>query len=276
MFRSPAIRTRLVFPVCVLASLLVVIGITGLHGMSGSNERLKAVYENQTLPLIELGSALDSMHRIRVHVLAAAVYAENRDMVEEQLRHIPELDATIGTARSAILALSLTPEEKATVMRIDDGWNAYVAVRNRVIETIRGGDRDQASAIMKVTGAGEKYNDAVRSLRKLMELKAAATGMQFGLALLEYDAVRRATVAVVVAGLLAGFAVAAWIIRSITRPLRAAVAVAERIAGGNLGGAVPPAGRDEIGQLLGALASMQAAPSPRCPTLPRPSASRRT
>ncbi|NMF88868.1 methyl-accepting chemotaxis protein [Aromatoleum petrolei] len=259
MFRSPAIRTRLIFLVCVLASLLVVIGITGLHGMSGSNDRLKAVYENQTLPLIELGSALDSMHRIRVHVLAAAVNAGNRDMVEEQLRHIPELDATIGAARSAILALPLTPEEKATVMRIDDGWNAYVAVRNQVIETIRGGDRDQASAIMKATGAGEKYNDAVRSLRKLMELKAAATGMQFGQASLEYDEVRQATVSVIVVGLLAALAVAAWIIRSITQPLRAAVAVAERIAGGNLGGAVPAAGRDEIGQLLGALASMQAA-----------------
>lgn len=259
MFRSPAIRTRLVLLVCMLATLLAVTGITGLHGMSGSNERLKAVYENQTLPLVELGSALDSMHRIRVHVLAAALFADKREVVEEQLRHIPELDAAIGTARSAVLALPLTAEEKATVMRIDDGWNGYVAVRNQVMEAIRSGDRDRASAIMQATGAGEKYNEAVRSLRRLMDLKAAATGMQFGQAALAYDELRRATVAVIVAGLLAGMVVAAWIIRSITRPLREAVAVAERIAAGNLRGALPAAGRDEIGQLLGAVASMQSA-----------------
>ncbi|NMF97214.2 methyl-accepting chemotaxis protein [Aromatoleum toluolicum] len=259
MFRSLTIRARLILLVGVLAALLVTVGITGLHGMSGSNARLKSVYEDQTLPLVELGSALDSMHRIRVHVLAAAISAGNHDLVEDQLRHIPELDATIGAARGAVMALPLSAEEKATVMRIDDGWNAYVTVRHQVIEAIRGGDRDRASAIMKATGAGEKYNDAVRNLRRLMELKASATGMQFGEARLEYDSVREATVGTIVAGLLAGIAVAMWIIRSITRPLREAVAVAERIAGGNLTGAVHAAGRDEIGNLLGSLATMQAA-----------------
>jgi len=57
--------------------------------------------------------------------------------------------------------------------------------------------------------------------------------------------------------LVVGVATVVWLIRSITRPLDAAVSVAQTVAGGDLSSEVQVHGTDEIGALLGALRQMQ-------------------
>ncbi|HEX6703503.1 MAG TPA: methyl-accepting chemotaxis protein [Albitalea sp.] len=60
------------------------------------------------------------------------------------------------------------------------------------------------------------------------------------------------------AGCAAVAALLGWLLnRSIVRPLAQAQAIADRIAAGNLGVDLPPAGRDEVGRLMGSLAHMQ-------------------
>ncbi len=58
--------------------------------------------------------------------------------------------------------------------------------------------------------------------------------------------------------LILGAVVAVTITNSITRPLRAACRVAEGIAGGDLSAVMVVSGKDEVGQLVGALSGMQA------------------
>ncbi|WP_332673366.1 methyl-accepting chemotaxis protein [Aromatoleum sp.] len=257
MFKNSKISTRLAVLIGALVTLLVVTGLAGLQGMAGSNARLKSVYDNRVVPLVLLGSALDDMHTIRVLVLGAANAAENAAEVDKRLGEIPRLDTALGEKRSALLALPMSAEEKGMIARIDDGWGSYVAARADVIEAVRGGDRDKASEIMKASGAGEKYNDAVRAVRGLMDMQAQAGAQQFEGATAEFASTRAVTVGMIVAGVLFGVAIATWVIRSITRPLQQAVGIADRIAQGNLDGAIPPGGRDEIGQLLASLRTMR-------------------
>jgi len=68
---------------------------------------------------------------------------------------------------------------------------------------------------------------------------------------------RWAQLAVVALGLVAGLLVARGVARGLTRPVRQAVAIAARVAEGNLGQPVPPGGEHEIGQLLRSLGDMQ-------------------
>jgi methyl-accepting chemotaxis protein len=60
------------------------------------------------------------------------------------------------------------------------------------------------------------------------------------------------------AALAAGTLFAACLARSIVLPLRQAVAVARRVAGGDLTSRIEAGTRDEVGELLGALATMNA------------------
>jgi len=64
------------------------------------------------------------------------------------------------------------------------------------------------------------------------------------------------TLAITAAGLLLSGAIAWGVTRSITRPLRDAVALARRVAEGDLSGAVVASTRDEAGQLMLALKDM--------------------
>ncbi len=54
-----------------------------------------------------------------------------------------------------------------------------------------------------------------------------------------------------------GASVAGWMARSVTRPLRAAMTITQRIAKGDLSTRIQPESRDEVGQLMGSLQQMQ-------------------
>jgi methyl-accepting chemotaxis protein-1 (serine sensor receptor) len=49
------ISTRLIWLIGVLAALLVAIGGLGLFGIGKSNDALKSVYEDRTVPAAQLG-----------------------------------------------------------------------------------------------------------------------------------------------------------------------------------------------------------------------------
>ncbi|MFL9878877.1 methyl-accepting chemotaxis protein [Herbaspirillum rhizosphaerae] len=59
-----------------------------------------------------------------------------------------------------------------------------------------------------------------------------------------------------VIGVLAAMILAYWLNRNITRPLAAAVRIAQTVAAGDLTSSIPPSGKDETGQLLRALKDM--------------------
>ncbi len=70
---------------------------------------------------------------------------------------------------------------------------------------------------------------------------------------------RSTMIALGAGSILAAIVLAAWIGRSITRPLEQAAAIVRKVAAGDLTGAAGVHGRDETGQLLQALAEMNAA-----------------
>ena len=54
MFKNLTIKARLVGVLGFLALLLVVLGVLGLSGMSRTNDGLRTVYEDRTVPMKDL------------------------------------------------------------------------------------------------------------------------------------------------------------------------------------------------------------------------------
>ena len=100
----------------------------------------------------------------------------------------------------------------------------------------------------------KKIDDIVAYIGKesarLMEQMAAESRIAHARATLAMGA----TVAVT---LVVGCVTVFWLIKSITVPLQAAVGVAQTVAGGDLRSEVRVGGKDEIGELMGALKTMQ-------------------
>jgi len=55
MFKNLSIKARLIFILAFLSALLLMVGIIGLSGMSKTEAGLKTVYEDRTVPLMDLG-----------------------------------------------------------------------------------------------------------------------------------------------------------------------------------------------------------------------------
>ena len=111
MFKNLSIKFRLIFIISVLSAGLLGIGSLGLVGMAKSNEGLRSVYEDRTLPLESLGRielrSLDSRLTAAVFLAAPSEEAMNNNILKIE-HNIQEIDGLW----SSITAASFTPQEK--------------------------------------------------------------------------------------------------------------------------------------------------------------------
>jgi methyl-accepting chemotaxis protein len=149
-----------------------------------------------------------------------------------------------------------TTEEMAVVVELNSAFKNYSDARLHWFELLSSGKSEEAVAfraqVLTPNGA-----ETVAALGKLIELqgKLVADGEAAAMAQLHLSKVVLHAAGVAA---LALAALLAWALsRSITRPLSDAVEAVQTVARGDLTREIRTDGRDEVGQLLAALAAMQ-------------------
>ena len=181
----------------------------------------------------------------------------------------PEVDAyfkpLIAQTTERINALQKTLEEEITsdkgkslLKEISDRRAEYIAVRKTYFDTLKGGDAAAAAQQLDsaLLPAANRYTDAMVSLqafeRELVEASVAASDQTIKRQ--EWLVMALAALAVLLAS------VVAWrITLSVTVPLAEAVNIASAVAAGDLNSHVQTTRKDELGDLLNALAAMKTA-----------------
>ena len=64
MFNKLSVGARLGLLVALLCAIMLAIGLAGLRGMGFSNDKLKTVYEDRTVTLVQLGKVLEAGFRM--------------------------------------------------------------------------------------------------------------------------------------------------------------------------------------------------------------------
>ena len=170
----------------------------------------------------------------------------------------PELKASVD-ATTVILKqvdpLLTTDEEKDTLKKVMALRKTYQDSKNVVMNARKAGDAAGAEQayLTQFAPAAKAYGDSVQGLLQIQRkaIDATATAIE--------AAHERSTQMVVMLSLLAiGLgSLGAWLItRSITAPLSAAVGVAETVAAGDLGTQFAGYPKDEVGDLMRALQTM--------------------
>jgi len=163
----------------------------------------------------------------------------------------------LDKALDAAAKLELTAQDARELDTIRVGFKGYAAGFQDVLGQIARGDVKTTQEANAVIG---KYKDAVHGMEKAVDAvneraieRAGGVG-----ALLQgaRDRVATLQIALTVAGILLA-SLGCWVLtRSITRPIREAVRVAETVAAGDLTSKIEATTRDETGQLLAALKRM--------------------
>ena len=237
----------------LLAAVLV--GATGLRNVT----QLATAFDNS----INMGLALqksqeaDMMHdAIRGDVLMALLSAQTKDTggLAEAQKDLVEHSQTFTKAIASMQALPLSDEAKLVVSKVGPALNGYVESAAQV-QKLAATDAALAQA------AVPNFQKAFKVLEDAMELQSKA--IEKDVEAYSIEAVNQVNTAKFQVGVGLGLAgillilASLWLSRKMSIPMAHAVAVADKLAAGDLSSQVTPGGNEETTHLLNSLARMQ-------------------
>ena len=237
--------------------LLAVIAMTGINGIGSSFQTIESIYNNNLMPMKDLGEMQYLAMRNRVLVMDMIMNPDPEQIkkrVEEQTENSKKIDQNW----KQYLGTELAPEEKALIPEIEAAMEAYrkeglLATR----EASMSGDQEMAMIIYKtkITVLAPKFFDALNRLMAL-QIQLAKTGYEA--AGKTNSKVNTLSITLTLVSLLIGGFMALTITRSIARPVKDAVRFANAVAAGDLTASMRHQSKDEVGELLNSMREMQA------------------
>ncbi|RYF01955.1 MAG: HAMP domain-containing protein [Oxalobacteraceae bacterium] len=238
--------------VLALAVLLATVGMLRLHEVANTTENM-----------------VGAVHKMRLADRWLAAIQANRGYGEARLRgadaadikamatRMKDISAGVSGIQQELDKLVVLPAGRAMLATIAEKRKAYVAARDKLFGAQDSGSADPAALKRmldsEVTPAVNAYEEALQALSGRQSDMAAQARDAVGQA---YAAGVKVLAAFTVVALALGAALAFMLTRSITRPLRQAVTVANAVAKGDLSSRIEVQSSDETGELMSALKSM--------------------
>jgi len=264
-FKNTSIKIRLWLIMCFMAMGLLIEGGIGLSGIGMANKALDTAYKDSLEPTRMISRIMQLMGDNRAQIMLwlqhnagghtpemhgddplmthAAIIVRNRD----------EITSIVAEYRKR----SLTAEEQELTDKYATARALYVNEGLMpAVEALRAADYQKANRILlqKINPHYEAANvHAAALLQKILETAKVSYDLAEG----RYVLIRNIVIGSILLGLLLCVIAATLLINSIMRPLNKAVGHFKEIAKGNLNENITTSGKDEIGQVLGELSSMQ-------------------
>ena len=251
------IGARLGIGFAIVLALLLALAVTALTRMQYAgdmtNRLVHTSIKNQRNvaewgKLIEVNSAM----------IETAFVSSDPAMVTAIAERMKAVSAHSNELQAEIEASVRNEEVKAQLTRVKEVRAGYLAARSALFKAKLDGD-DALAAKIHAEQMVPRSAAFLGAMNKLASLQIAAAD---GVATTILDAYANTRIILITLGLAAlalGIACAVLITRSITVPIRAAVAVAEKVAAGDLTSRIAVDSRDETGQLMRALGAMNTA-----------------
>ena len=257
MFKNFRIGTRLIVSFIAVAAISLVVGVVGLNNSGQINDLATQLYERELLGLSYIKEAnlnLVFIGRARSNYLLATSDEErNRAQAEVKLG-LANVRENLAKARPLF-----NSEASATNFRqIDELLSSYTTQLDKAMaiahdRALREADPELDSQLVSVRRYGDQVGTLMTELSKRKEQNASdANDLTDQL----YEHSRIVLIGIIAIGVAFGVLLGFLMSRSITRPLRDAVGVADRLAAGDLTQRIQAEGRDETAALLRAMDGM--------------------
>lgn len=254
--RNLRIGTRLIAGFGLVVLLTALVGALGIINLARVNDLADQMYEREMAALESIQNAnvnLAYVGRNLRSTLLATTPQERSEALAQVQRSLSAMHAAIDRARPSFN----TPESRAQLEILDARTRRYEVAAREILAL------SEARALMTpnevtplVSQLYERGFEADAAMNVLVDLKHARAGAANQQIEDIYRASRMEMLLLLIIAAVLGIGVGALITRSITRPLRRAVEAADRLAEGDLNSAIEADGRDEAGQLLGAMQHM--------------------
>ncbi|HET9577629.1 MAG TPA: methyl-accepting chemotaxis protein [Usitatibacter sp.] len=255
MFSHLSVRAKLTAVALVAAVGAIALAAFNLYAARANSEALKSVYESNVHTLVQLQKIGATLREVRFRV--AGVLLDVMP-VQGSLNHVTEARKELEAEWTTVLASEVagSDEERRLMEQLRGGWPTVLATLGKIEQAYVAKDNDLLRDVLDTEWAAviTKFG---KPLDQLLPLKEAAGRAAYERSSGMNRPLNVASVAL--AGVLTVLIlmVVVWVMRSITSSLDDAVAIARRVADGDLDIAIAADRHDEMGKLLRALAEMQ-------------------
>ena len=248
------IGARLGLGFALVLALLVAVAGLGLASMGRIDAGMEQIVDNHNVKIFSAGAMGENFRDISLAVANIVLVTDPGD-VKTQVENLAAARARYGAAKKVLIATELSAREKELLAKLEQAILFAKPKVDRTVELGMAGSREEATENMlkqsaPATIAAIGVIDEIVQFEKKLETEAAAAAKA------EYVKVNRLMMIIGALAVLGGAVVAWFITRSITGPIRAAVALAETVASGDLSSKVEVTSGDETGQLMAALKHM--------------------
>lgn len=251
------IGARLALGYALTILIMFVMSLVGISRLQEAAARTDKIVNDRYAKVMLINDMRSYANR-SAQAARNAMLAQDAEQAEKFLLQLADADRTGAGFAQKLQLLMAAPGMQNPLGQQSTAYSTFRAKRDAAIAQFRSGDRNAAiqSLLNEVIPVQNAYFGKLDVLLKeqlaLMDSDAAAAAA----------AARSATTLLVVLLVLATLvsAVFGWMItRSVTLPVGEAVAMAERVASGDLSARIVTARKDEMGRLLVALREMSLA-----------------
>ena len=252
------IGTRLALAFAGTLALTVVLALAGYFSLQLADKHIDNIVHNNVRKMTLLTTMSEQAHIVS-RVLRTVVLLDDEAAMATEQRKVDEARARYDKAWQELAKMpTASPAAAALRERIESGRTSARATNNKVMELARANQDEEALKLL-LTEAAPKVADWQAALHENVQMQEQATEAAYQ-ETHETDARAELTLlALCLLAIVAGGVGALLVTRSITAPLQQAMRAAERVRDGDLATPIEAQGRDEVAQLLCAMAEMQQA-----------------
>ncbi|WP_158784444.1 methyl-accepting chemotaxis protein [Pantoea sp. BAV 3049] len=249
------IRARLIGIVGLLCILLIIAAVWGIIGLRAADQRAVTTYRTELLPL-QTTSRLFRTAQLQSSTLFEALrYWTDPTEVDKRLQKISQYAAQIADDRNSFKNMPRIPGTEAVSNKLLADLDDWQAALGEAGSQLKAGNPSAALVIVetRLKSGSEALQQGIDSLDRQMRQHAEKN---YADSASSYVLARNSLIAILAGGLCLAL-IAGWLlVRSIARSVSDARRLAESIADGQLDHHITHFSKDEMGELMRSLATM--------------------
>jgi methyl-accepting chemotaxis protein len=250
------IQSRLVSLMVIMLTLLLSVGVLGVLGMGKANDSLHSVYEDRTIPLVQL-AAIEKLMLTNGLKISAALISPTPDIIQKNLAEVERNTSEITRIWDIYAASKLGPEEQLLADTFAESRKHYVEEGQKLaVAALKGQDMALVSHIMS-DKIRPLYGLVDIAMQNLMQLQQDTAKQSYETSQAGYEYTRKWVVGLVGLGVVLLLFLGVKLILAIVRPLKTAIGYFGQIAQGHYNNNIDILCQDEIGHVMDAIKAMQ-------------------
>ncbi|MEW6563648.1 MAG: MCP four helix bundle domain-containing protein, partial [Pseudomonadota bacterium] len=254
LFNNLRIGTRLGMAFLTLVILLTTVAGIGISRLSNLNDEIDKMVNDRFPKTVLVNEMIDSINVI-ARAMRNTLLVQKEEDIEKELNRISEQRKIIADHLEKLENNIHSEKGKEHLKKLKDARAVYVVNQEKFMGLTKAGKREEALDLLLTTVRKEQaaYIQAAGELNEFQSDLMKESGKE---ALSAYESARTLMFGVSIAAIILAGTLGFWITRTITRPLNAAVDVANKLAEGDLTVQVEVSGKDETGLMLMAMKNM--------------------